>query len=209
MNVLYLIIGWVLGIFSPILAEGIKNHFKRKITKQAIIVELGNIRKTFIQLMEKLIFRYCEFDREQVGWFIAQAKRHCSQDKNFMNKVEIIDNAMVNEDEIISQLWKTLQEPENMSIGLTQYKLPFLEANLSSLTLFDTLFQNNINEIRTGIDIINGYLERGKFYFEKTFDSTISVTSHKNLLTNMRNGYKRMPELLQNIIEMINTIERG
>jgi len=90
--------------------------------------------------------------------------------------------------------------------SLRRISVPFLDSKICDLSLFDNLFQNQLIEIRTRIDFVNEYIEMTRFYFEKTFDSSISAENHMIIAADLSKCYRDLIDPSRDIVNLITTL---
>jgi hypothetical protein len=198
---IYIVLGFVLGLFGNLILERIKRKWLRKDFVKALYAQ-------FKELAPKLAGNYLilkinlgEMDRDALNW-IKSVK---SQGYQFLEDktVEAIDKFLkLNDDEIrvVNQLTK--QKPPKASF-IKKFNLPVLEENISSISLLDSNLQHSLLDIKTKINWLNEIVERHNFFFEKTFDSGISRENWEIIDSNIREGYAQLGKLCRNISELI------
>lgn len=90
-----------------------------------------------------------------------------------------------------------------VALGMKKYQLPFLESQVNSLGLFDLTFQRVVLEIRAQLTSFIEDIDQTRFYFEKTYDSSISEENHKSVNQNLDDLYATMGRRARQIVDLI------
>ena len=67
-NALFLVLGWVLGLFSPLIVSGIERRRDRRIIGSAIRSELSELRFRLMSVAHLIAIRTGTADREFLRW---------------------------------------------------------------------------------------------------------------------------------------------
>ena len=63
-NILFLIMGWLLGLLSPVILDWIKNRKKKKELRESFFNDLNDIRGRLIGLVYLTTSKFGNFNRE-------------------------------------------------------------------------------------------------------------------------------------------------
>ena len=63
-NILFLILGWLLGLLSPVILDWIKNRKKKKELRESFFNDLNDIRGRLIGLVYLTTSKFGNFNRE-------------------------------------------------------------------------------------------------------------------------------------------------
>ena len=88
---------------------------------------------------------------------------------------------------------------------IKKYNLPYLEKNISSISLLSPNLQHSILAIQTKIEWLNEEVERNNFFFEKTFDQ-ITPGNYDILIKNENSSYEHIGELNRELAELISKL---
>ena len=205
MNIIYLLIGWGLGLFSPLIIDRIKSHFQRKELKQAFFAELKEIRYRMVCLVSNLAQGLGVHDRELYEWVY----KHCVEYSGTYPKeyiIKFIETLLKSSDKEISALCQIAKDKENVGLSLKRFSTPFVDSKIDSLSLFDIKFQTMFHEIRAHIDLLNQEIDNADYCFKRTFDITDPrnfETNHENLMNsyqNVKNESYRIVNMISNLI---------
>ncbi|MDD5530313.1 MAG: hypothetical protein PHX21_09840 [bacterium] len=99
------------------------------------------------------------------------------------------------------------KNPETTTLGLKKYNLSFLQESISSFSLLESCFRVSVLSIRTKIDYLNSEIDRYNFFFEKTFDATLTSNDRLSIIANIKISYKGIAKLSFDIAEEIKKLK--
>jgi len=89
------------------------------------------------------------------------------------------------------------------SLALKKHYTPILETHMATLINLDSNYQNLIIEIKSQISILNEQVDLAQFYYQKTFDSSLSSENHQIIEINLNDTYLDVFEKAKDIVELI------
>jgi hypothetical protein len=197
MNYVSLFVGWLLGILNTLLIDRITKHCKKQEVKTALLTELDDVRVRLAGTIYKISSRLGTLNKDLMSWtFKIFAERGSmevtTEDMEAMAKIEKMSAA-----EIQVLVDTIVSKQGQVALSLKKFFLPFLDSNISHLPLFDVKFQSLVLEIRTKLTLLNEEIELGRFFYEKTFDSSLSVENHRIVTDNLNELYRKVGEMAQ------------
>ncbi len=192
MNALYVMLGWVLGLFSHIILDHIKKNRELDEIKQGLKVELDEIRFRLVGTVYTLASHYGPYDKEVIEWLYSEFKQYSGTYRKD-NTLKYLKSLL----EIDNQQLADIQQRrriEKSERGYHQktYSLPFFDSKMSSIPLLDNELQNLILQIRSQINLLNQEIEQVQFYFKLTFDSNLGDTNAEIVNINLEGGYRNI-----------------
>lgn len=203
-KVLFLLLGWIIGVINPTLVDIIKKHFNKKELKIGIFTELKELKYRLATNVFSLISIYGTLDKDLLNWlhpFVAESKGLYSK-----TQLEILEKLLNTKDEEFKTASELFKQHAPSAFSSKKCHLPFLDSKISELSLFDIEFQNKIFEIRAQINSFNENIELSQFYYEKTFDSTLTIENHKIIKKNLTDSYRNISKNAQVIIDLISKL---
>ena len=203
-------LGWFLGILSTILGtlgvDFIKKRVDKKEFKKGIFAELQEIRLRLAATVYLLTPNYGLYNRDFLTWIyhiFAEDTLGIVESKT----VKAIEEILKFNDKQIDAFGKQKSyRDQNTWESLRSYNMPFLDANISRLSLFDMEFQRYVIQIRGRLGVLNEETSNARFYFEKTFDSTLSEQNHKIIKNNLDKSYESIMKLSELLAKHITYI---
>jgi len=115
-----------------------------------------------------------------------------------------IETLLKSSDEEIDAYAKEMaQQKDVVALNLKKYSLPFLESNMSSISLLDMKLQRLIIQIRTRLNMVNEGIDLNLFYYVKTFDSTLSEDNSAIIKNNLNQSYQNISRQYRMIVDQI------
>lgn len=133
--------------------------------------------------------KYGPFDRELLRWVLNIYEEDAGATVS-LETIEMLRTRLGEWTDAQIQDWERRRRAEQISgKSIRKYYSPFLDANISQLSLFDVKFQRLIHQIRGRISMLNEVTDEAWYYFGKTFDSTLDATNHGIITANLDKAY--------------------
>lgn len=200
-ELLYIILGWLLGIVGPWIIDFIKNHYKRRWLKNSLKNELQDIQKRLTWIPYLILRDYWELDLKTIHWFRSQ---------NFFNQ-EISDdikNLFYKTDEEIQKDLGELNVTSNKetpNFNFRKIETYIIDSNLLNLYLLDNSIQTNILDCKFHLNTLNKEIDLINDFFKMTFDSNMSSENHKIIEDNI---YKKNHLIIDLAIWCVETTDK-
>lgn len=148
--------------------------------------------------------KFGTYDRDLLNWLDPLIKKFSDTDLK-QKLLKTIEALLKLNDE---QLYALSQQrkAQTKALSLKTFSLPFLDSKISTLSLFDTKFQNTILEIRSQVNLLSEEIEQARFFYEKTFDSTLNQENHAIISQNLRDSYQHIANVSRRIVDRISNI---
>ncbi|HEX8652261.1 MAG TPA: hypothetical protein VF708_15575 [Pyrinomonadaceae bacterium] len=198
-NILFLILGWLLGLFGPWLTELIQKPYRRAQLKRSIFIELEDLRRKIAAVSFIIASESGAVDRKLLEWIEPIMS---SEDSPQARGVKAMLGRSDEELQALSQAWKT----SGGGLNLKKYTLPFLTSQMTSLSLFTPEFQRLALDIYAQLSILNEEIDVARFNYEKTFDNSLSKNSYAAVRTNLEQTYQNIAGLCRRLSETIGLI---
>ena len=205
MNIVFLILGWLLGILSPLIVDRVRRHYQINEVKQGIITELKETKFRLVATAYLLAARLGMFDRDLLMWF-SNALQEYQGSEPKEETVKAVQNLLKLDDKQLSAHSHAVKFKPGGALSLKSHSLPFLDANISLLSLYPVDFQHRILEIRAQIDLLNQEIEDCRFFYGKTFDSGLSEENYKVVVDNTRMKYQLIESAARRIADKISNL---
>jgi transcriptional regulator with XRE-family HTH domain len=189
LNVFFLLLGWLLGIFSPLIVDYVKRRYQKNDVRRGIVTELKEIRSRLGMSVAMLATRLGKYDRNLLIW----TERMLQEYEGTEPKEEVlkaIQGLLKLTDEQLAAIAKQVKFQPGGALSLKTYTVSFLDANMSLLSLFPVEFQNRILEVRAQIGLLNQEISESSLFYWKTFDSSITAENHKIITDSLLRKYE-------------------
>jgi hypothetical protein len=182
---LFLLLGWFLGLFGPWLTDLIQRPYRRRQIRNSTEVELRELRYKLSLTAVTLAANNGTANRDMLEW----AERIARSDKPRYDSLplELGLQAVLQADDLQLANLVSLSKDKWDSFKLKKLSLPFLTSQITSLSLFKPEYQRLALSIHALLETYNEEVDAYRFYYEKTFDSSLSNNSHTAILANLKN----------------------
>ncbi len=202
-SIIFLLLGWLLALLSPIVVDAIR---KRRRVGQATVTirtELTEVRLKLVSTAFLIVNRAGTLDRRFLEWMQPIHENYSGPHRN-KGISEMLNRFLASSDEELATMADINMKKHSLR-GLTVKKIqtPFLDTQLGLTRLLGVEIQNLLIEIKAQIGLLNEQVESSQFYFEKTFDSTLSDENHKIIRVNLKDTYINICERAQDVANLI------
>jgi len=204
-NVFYLLLGWLLGLLSPIIHDRIKRHSAKKELEEGISNELKEIKSRMALLNFLISTRYETFDRKLLEWISKHAEEYEGKlSDQMLEKLRRISNI---NDEELSVMWQWFKvQNTGSALNLKTFRLPFVDSRMGSLSLLNVDDQKKIIGIRARINLVNDDIEQLRFYYQTTFIPGLTEENYNIILVNQKKLYPIVGTYIRDIVDMISDL---
>ena len=199
-----IILGWLLGMLSPIIVGRVKRKYSKKDIHQGILSELDSVQERMILTADMLGEGHGKYDKEFVQWCIKRLGTIKSPN------LDIISNwksQLLLRNEEFEVLRSELLKKGNSGKSLKRIELLFYDLHISDLSLFSTKFQGHLVGLRTRISFYNDEVKKAENYLLMTFDSSITGVNHQTIKEQLADKYRMLQDLCVQISDQIDAIK--
>jgi hypothetical protein len=178
MKLLYLILGWLFGLLSPLIVNLIRRAYSKKELFNAIRTEIKECQIRVLYVTNLLGFRCGKFDKEFLNWCLSYFQNYKGVE-SIEDAIESIEYFLSVKDEDIENVLALKRAMEkNHGLSLKKFYLPFLDSKIDEVSFFNIELQNIIYDIKSRLQLINEEIDSTIAYFHMTFDSSMSHENH-------------------------------
>lgn len=206
-ELLYLLLGWFLGLLAPRIIDAIKAHYDRKKLTAAIKAEAEDLQYRVAASCFLLRQRYGEMTRDYLSWLKPKLAAYRGNEP--VDSVRQVIELMLNApDEQLAVLAERMQAQPDVGLSLKTFSSGFIESNLAALHSLPIPFQRCIHEFRNQLIPLNQEVDRAAESLRMTYDSSMSDENHERLVRDLRSKYifiegmcRRVCDRLQAVID--------
>lgn len=182
------VLGWTLGLFSPILAGIINKRLERKYIINVLSVELDEIKFKLLTLAYMLSHKTGNFNRKFLEWIHSSLKQYAGINSDPLMLDEIERQLSLGEQEFagVGSLW---QDKDGTRLHLKKISTTLLDDHSVKLFVLDKVSLQLVSEIRTKFHLINEEIDQYRYYYNLTFSSNISENNYGIINKNMDDSY--------------------
>lgn len=208
MEFLYLFIGWVFGIASPIIVLCISNYYKRKKLEELIFEELKNL-KTRLVLLPWLVYSdYGLLDKALIEWMNNQINDINNTDWDNSIKEIFLTINKKEEKDLVDFLVQcnSLKKKDSPGFSFKKMEMGIFNSNLINFELLSKKLLAKILEVNFQISAFNDEIKLVSEYLKMTFDSNISEINHSIIKDSIKKKNFVIANKAKYIVEKINKI---
>ncbi len=201
-SLLFLLVGWLLGLAGPIIVDRIRKHRQATQIKSSILIELTELRYKLALTVHKLAMRFGTWDRSLLEWVksIVDGYAGARADESI---AESIARLLAHSDKELAAGAQYGKAGPLGAVALKKFNTPFLDAHIGALVMLPNDFQNLLIEVKAQIAILNEQVEEAQFFYQKTFDSSISSENHEIIQQNLKNTYGLACQRARDITDLV------
>jgi hypothetical protein len=176
-KLLFLVVGWVLGLASHLIIEEYRRWRERRDLKLTLRSELHELQYRLALVAWQVHQRFGRLDRALLDWFrpIVIGYKGVNADPKFVAAFQSL--AAVPPDQLdrdIKAAAGMFKAPAGTALVLKKYAAGFLDSRVSSLSSLDSELVSRLSEIRSQLAFINEDVDQARFYFQLTYNSSLS-----------------------------------
>jgi hypothetical protein len=203
MDTASIILGWLLGLLSPVIVSRITRRYKKNDLHTGILKEINHTKLRLIFTVDLLAKRTGSYDQELVAWLLNEYETLDDTDPLMLKAYRM---QLKYSEQEFAALMHQLSTAKNTGLTLQKVELLFINMNLIDFSLFSTSFQSEIFELKSRVEILNSQINTADKYFFMTFDSNISPSNLPVIKHELESKYVYLEEAYKRTIEQINTV---
>ena len=167
-KLLFLMVGWALGLLGPAIVDSIKRQREVVQVRQALLGELHEVKYRLALSAYYAEKRFGVIDRAYLQWLrrvVAEYKGSKPKD----SILKMVDGQLSLTDEQIAFIAKGELADSQTGLTLKKYLVPLLDSRIPSLWFFESRFQQILLEVRTELNLLNEEVDQARYYFGLTF----------------------------------------
>lgn len=207
-RILFLFMGWLLGLLSPVIVDSIKRKREIKEVRLGIMTELGELQYRLAGVVFLIGRQFGTIDRAllQLVHDIVVAYEGINPSEQLREGTQRLLELT---DEQIRQLAEQSRATASPALSLKKYSLPFVDSKMAYMSAFDVPFQNHVFEIKNYLNGFNEEVDQARHYTALTFNSSLTEDNHHSICQNLKSCYRSAAERSKTIVEIIEKVKRG
>ncbi len=202
MNLVYLIVGWLLGLLGPVAFYYLQRRQTKIDLKKGILNECRTLKFRSALLAYKINHYLGYLGDELFKWLSPALDGSEAPEKDPKTMVAFHALAKLTVEERL-KMRKDLMK-ENTGPRAVTYSLYILDSNLSNISLFSADHQKKVFCVKEHLDVFNQQVQFANAQFDKTWDPTISRDAVEKSLDE---SYQFLANRAKWIVEAIDDLE--
>lgn len=203
----FLALGWLLGLLGPVIVDAIKRKRENTLGRVAILSELTELAGVLSIAAYAARTRLGTVDRQFLEWLKGTLEQYATTPK-LQEFIPRLCTQLSWTDDQLSAVAQRISADDGKGTVLQYYPIPLLDARVSALWSFDTLFQRQLLEIRRNLAILDDVVDRSRKYFDMTF-TKLEGKNHELVAENLTQTYELYAERAMIIVNLIKSLKIG
>lgn len=169
MEVTSLLLGWTLGLLSPVITDRIRIRFRKRDFRRSVAAELRQIQERFVVCAYHLEAKCGEFNSRFIAWFVPLIRKY----HGVLVPEEILKTYLALEGKDDSELQSHAALYRSQSTGLvrlTKLHLPYMQSRVDNLHYFDSEFAQMALAILDDLGHFNQIVDMERMFFKMTYE---------------------------------------
>lgn len=202
--VLFTILGFALSFLGLLVHDAIKNRRRRIEVGRTVMSELEDTRIILASNVFEMESKFGQFDRKLLQWLRPVFDNY--EGPLIPNGMpERIRKMLTLGDEDFESLKASCRRTPDSGVHLKKVDIPYIEAHIADLGLFDESTQKIISAIRAKLGHFNENIDNGREYHARTFEDLHEVNAER-VNHNLTHSYLAVSERARSVVEHINEI---
>ncbi|MBI5471861.1 MAG: hypothetical protein HY961_05900 [Ignavibacteriae bacterium] len=163
-KVVFVLLGWLLGLLSPLIVDTIRKRIEVSEICTALREELSELRYQLALLVYLIDNHFGKFDRSNLEWF-----KSAIQSYKGVHEVEIFRSAVEKflklSDEQLTTLAADGKAPPEKTLSLKKYSVPLVDAKITSLYSLDPKTLGHLLELKRSISLLNEETDLSRYFY--------------------------------------------
>ncbi len=204
-QIAFLLIGWALGVFSPLIVHIVTQHQESTKVQKALKTELQELRYLLTIVVYMVKGKYGTLNKETLEWINSTVSRYngALKSENLFKVVARLSSLSDAEITAASQLGA--KDPQ-VGLSMKTYAAPLLDESLRHLSSFNVELQAQLLQVRAGLSMFNEEVNQSRFYFELTFNPEITGANRDRVEENLNGTYNNAASRAKIIADQIGRI---
>lgn len=207
MEILYIILGWLLGILSPGIINRISDRYNKKALQRIIIDELKDLKKRLAMLPIMVYPKYGKLDEKIFIWIKTQTQDfkefEMSGDIKDEFEKQVKNKKKLN---IFLEHYNSTHKKDKPAFHFKKMIISTIDSNLMNFGILDDEFLEKLLDIKFQLNAFNEEVQSVYEYLKMTFNSNITVDNHQIISKEIENKNLLIAEKAILIVEKINNI---
>lgn len=200
-DLVLLLLGWLLGILSPAIVDGIRRRRETARVRSALRGELHELRYRMALAAYLLQMRFGTIDRKYLEWVRGAVSSYPGASQQDPT-LRFVESQLGLPDDQIAALAQHQKASSEGALSVKKYALPLLDARVGSLWELDEELQKHLLEVRANLDLFNEEVDQARYYFGLTFQN-LGEENYRRVETNLVGCYLNIASRAEILVEKI------
>jgi len=187
-TLLYIVFGWVLGLFSPIIVEHFRSRQQKKEFETSVRIELKELqfRLAFNSLL--LEMNYGRLTVEIIQW-VTPILDDYEGDESYDVVNRLLAIMRDGTQDVIDHILSQMRAAEGVGVSLKIYQPSYLVSNLAAIAKMSPDMQQRFHEFFNHLSVLNQEIQKVEERQNMTFDAAMTEENHERLVDDIKSKY--------------------
>lgn len=200
-KLLLLLLGWLLGLLAPVIADSIKRAKENRLGQAAIKAELRDASHKIALAAHLIYMRKGVIDRDHLSWM----EHHLNEYKSLLDTDSVLKSIKLQQswpDDTLKAYALSTEQRAGKGLTLQKYAVPLLDSRVAAMWSFSNELQRHLLQIRTEIDLLNALVDRAERFTDKTF-TKLENGNYDLVIGNIEQCYDQYFDRAKSIVERV------
>ncbi len=204
-QILFLVIGWVLGLLSPVVFDALTKKRRQAEIRQGVLAELAELKLSLASETFPVAGSVGAWDREYLSWLksVLESSRG-ARDEERRQLLETVTGLLGLDDQQLAATARSAGLPA--SPALRKHRLPYLESQLEVLAGLRPEALRQLFEIQAQLGVINELLDDIRFCLGKSFDS-LPPSTRQAIDSSLQTSYRAVVRSSRQAADLIGQLK--
>lgn len=193
MELLYLLLGWALGLLSPVIVERILRIYSRNEFMEAVVTELRDVRLRLVLTAYRCRSHLGTVDDRFADWVQPIMETYQGHPEMEPRAFEAFRNIKALP-EANRRAFHLSRRLPGVSPRLSKFALEFLANQIGQISKCPLEFQVRLGSVRAQLEFYNDQVEFVTRMYDLTFDQAITGENRDAVLGNLERGYEKVAD---------------
>lgn len=205
MEILFLLIGWLLGLLSPLIVDAARKRRETPALYRTLLQELDDLRYRLVVTVYLVQESRGCLTQEILDWAMPVLEHYEGPYRSASLLSQFKARALSPKNEL--NLAASRRAAEGVQRRLDVLEAPFLERLVPELDRFDPQVQRKLLDIRTQLQFFNRLSEDQKGMLALTWNANLSDDNRRRAEQNLQMTYENVVERAKLIVNRIGYLE--
>jgi hypothetical protein len=205
-EIIYILLGWFLGILGPGIVSRISSHYKKTALQKIVTEELKDVRKRLVFIPLRVYPAYGELNEERYLWVKKQTDSFVEFISDEEEKVKLKESSEKCSVENLVKIFNSTKFSENPAFHFKKIETSIMDSNQNNFGMFDGQFLTKILDIKFQIRVFNEEIQSVNEFLKMTFDAGITEINHQIIKKEIKIKNYIISEKAILIVEKINQV---
>lgn len=203
----FLLLGWLLGMLSPLIVDAARRKRLRQDMAQAIKTEAEDLQYRVAITSFLLAQRYGDISRDYLIWLKPKLAAYKGNEP-VEGVRQSVEQLISTPDDQLEAIRAHMRADPGIGLSLKTFSASLIDTAAPQMLHVPAEYQRRIHEFRNQLYPMNQEIERAITFLDRTYDSSLSEENHCRLKVDLESKYRfiqgmcdRVADRLQEIIE--------